>query len=203
MKKIILFSLALSILLSLTGCYNDDDWAPYESYTKTIKSILTVEITKISDIIPDIDKIAQHQQNDLVLTNITMIFEGERAIQEKSGTIIFGYAKPHSKINQVSKMDIYFNMSNKTVEKFDWEKGHGKRVSCITDSIGDKYTSISLSEIFVCFENDSKYTNNIADISPRLKIELSFNKLDVFLYDANKTYAAPVFVYSSETNNPA
>jgi len=198
MKTIRLFFLVLSVAFILTGCYDDDDWAPYESYTKKVGTSL-VAGTKLSDIIQDIDLIAKNKQQNLELTSITMIFEGDREYTEKSGTIIFGYVKGHEKINQVSKMDIHYCMSNQTVEKFDWEKGHGKRVNCLfIDEISDKYINSSVSDIFSYFEQDDVLLDAITEISPKLIIELSFDRLIVYLYDMNAPRSRVIFYYNSE-----
>lgn len=129
MKNILFFTFCILITLSLFGCYENDDFAPYQTYSKTVNKVLSAEMVSLSDIIPDIDEIAKKQQGNLILTSVTMVFNGRDDCEQENGTIVFGYAKPHDKRNQISKMDIYYDMKTKAVEKFDWEKGHGKRVS--------------------------------------------------------------------------
>ena len=196
LKKLLSLAFCVFVIVSLFGCYNDDDFAPYESYSKTVNTAISVEMDSLSDIIPEIDKIAQKQQSNLVLTSVTMIFEGRDNCANAIGTIIFGYAKPHDTRNQISKMDIYYNMETKTVEKFDWEKGHGKRVSCVTDEIGDKYITLPLSEILACFNQNSEYVTKIDIIEPRLRIKLDFNRLSAYLEDLSTSNNTIVFRYN-------
>ena len=197
MKKILLLIFCIFVALSLFGCYDNDDFAPYENYSKNVNTVLLAEMDLLSDLIPDIDKIAQKQQSDLVLTTLKMTFEGQEECDELKGNIIFGYAKPHETRNQVSKMDIHYNMKTKTVEKFDWEKGHGKRVSCITDEIGGKYIGFSLATILACFNQDSEYINKMEVINPKLRVELEFNQLYAYLEDINTPDSEIVFRYNS------
>ena len=203
MKNLIIFILTTSVLFILSGCYDDDDFAPHENYSKKVNTVISTDMDSLSDIIPEIDKIAQKQQGNLALTTVTMIFDGREDCANASGVIIFGYAKPHETRNQVSRMAIYYNTKTQTVEKFDWEKGHGKRVSCITDEIGDKYINLPLSEILACFNNNSEYITKIEIIDPKLIIELDFNRLSVYLEDMSTPNSMIVFQYSDSDEKTA
>ncbi|MDR1237944.1 MAG: hypothetical protein LBK28_06865 [Propionibacteriaceae bacterium] len=204
MKKIIISVFCALIASSLFGCtdYDNDDFAPYERYSKPIDAFIPIEMGSLSDIVPDINKIAQEQQSNLVLTSVEMTFEGRDDCERAAGTIIFGYTRPHAEINQVSKMDIYYNSKSRMVEKFDWEKGHGKRVTSPSAEISDKYINLPLPEIMAHFNQNSEYLSKMRTINPKLIIELSFSQLRAYLYDLNPAQSSPVFRYDSSKDEP-
>lgn len=81
------------------------------------------------------------------------------------------------------------------IEKFDWEKGHPKRVGNCDVAIKDIYMSYTIDEIFACFNQNSEYLDKIDNINPKHVIEINSSYLSIYLYDMNVTDSAPVFNY--------
>jgi hypothetical protein len=197
LKKLILSVLLIFVMSMLFGCYNNDDFAPYERYSKTVNFPISTETNSLTDILPQIDEFAEEQQSGLTLTKIVMTFSGLDECETEKGKIIFSYEKEHQDINQVSKMDIYFDMQNSVVEKFTWEKGHSKRVVSFGGEIENEFLSLPFSEIFAHFNQDNEYIEKLKEIDPRLKIEMSNNRLSAYLYDGDEPGSNPVFRYNS------
>jgi len=197
LKKLILSILFIFVMSMLFGCHNSDDFAPYEKYSKTVNQPTLIETNSLADILPQADKFAKEQQDGLALTKISMLFNNLNECENEKGIIIFSYYSEQKKINQVSKMDIYFDMRNSVVEKFTWEKGHSKRVNGFTGKLGDAFLYLPFSEIFAHFNQGDEYIKNLKEISPRLKIELDYNYLSAYLYDGDEPSSTPVFIYNS------
>ena len=197
LKNLILSVLLIFVMSMLFSCYNNDDFAPYEKYSKTVNQPTLIETNSLADILPQADKFAKEQQDGLALTKISMLFNNLNECENEKGIIIFSYYSEQKNINQVSKMDIYFDMRNSTIEKFTWEKGHSKRVNGFTGKLGDEFLYLPFSEIFAHFNQDDEYIKKLKEISPRLKIELDYNYLSAYLYDGDEPSSTPVFIYNS------
>ena len=195
LKKTIFFAFCTLLILSFFSCYGED-FAPYSRYSKKVDIVIETKIKSLSDIVSDIDKIAQKQQSNLILTSVTLIFSGKEECNNATGIVIFEYTNWNEKLNQKSKMNIYYNMNSKTVEKFDWEKGHRKRVNILSgEEIGDKYLSVPIAELFFRFNQKPEYLNKIETVDPQIKIILAYNQLSAYLFDNDKPDSAYLFNY--------
>jgi hypothetical protein len=161
-----------------------------------VNTVLSIDVNTLSDLITEIDKTARQKQDDLVLTSVSLTFKGKDECLQKEGMIEFGYSAAHKKRDRVSKMHIFFNMKGMTIEKYNWEKGVGKRVGNNTTAIDKKYLEYSVTELFACFDQDDKYLAEVKNINPNLRIILQLDRLDVYLFDMDSENSDCVFKYS-------
>lgn len=193
LKKIIFLLIIAVFIFNLSSCYNNDDWAPYTKYSKELNISIRFNETKISDILPQLTKIAQKYEARIKLTQVILFFNGMEQINTKKGEIEFIYFKSNDnpKINQVCMIKLYYNMDKEIVYKMDYKKGHGKRVNYFFEPIDNKYIDMPITEIFKQFSNNLEYSKLSIIKNEKLLIELIEDRMSARLTDGkeNSTFS--------------
>lgn len=172
-RKVKLIVVLIMIMVFAFGCDNNDDFAPYTHYTKELESSLSIEeVNKIIDIMPDAENIARSYTAEPVLTSVDITTENPLL----TGSIQFGYFEGNETKNQVTVVNIYYDVGNRVFNKIEYEQGHGKRVSYISEQIGDKYIVMNFEDLFAAEEFEEYKTGDT------IKIHLSFNRMEVYTY---------------------
>ena len=163
----------ICMLISLSGCYEDDDFAPYTLYTDVLnEQVSKVDILSLSDIVPDADSIASRYCDGLLLTMVTVCTDDACL----TGDVVFTYAKAHEIRNQVTKLKILYNIKDKEFYDCEFEQGHGKRVSVITEKVSEKYINMTFKELFALDEL------KLNALEKRIILELDFDRLEALKY---------------------
>jgi hypothetical protein len=141
-----IYVLFLAIMLAiLAGCYDNDDFAPYTGYTDEIcETFADVEVNSLAKIIPDANNIAEDYADNLLLTKIIL----STADSGLTGDIQFFYTKVDDTKNQATSVIISLCIDRKDFYSVEFEQGHSKRVSVISDPISNIYLDMTFSELF-------------------------------------------------------
>ncbi|MDR1000696.1 MAG: hypothetical protein LBL96_07860 [Clostridiales bacterium] len=169
---IILITLMMFMIIN-TGCYDNDDWAPYTRKNKDIDEALTAnEINSLANIISDANIIAEIYVVGFPMTRITLTTEDAGM----TGDIQFTFAEAYEMSNQVTIVDVFYDIGRRVFYKVEYEQGHGKRVSAPLEQIGDNYINMSLDELFAL--DDPK----VDHLDESVKIVLTRESLSAYPY---------------------
>ncbi|MCL2047446.1 MAG: hypothetical protein FWG87_01850 [Defluviitaleaceae bacterium] len=168
--KIIL--ILLSSLFIMTGC-NDDDFATYDSFIEELaESFSANENHSLADIIPTANEIAGSYSEHLNLVKIIV----RSADFGLSGDIRFIYSKVHEQLNQATSIELAFDFQDQMFYQIAYTQGHGKRVSVITEPLGDIYLNVPIGKLFDLDEVERESYKII-------RIELSLDRVNIFQED--------------------
>jgi len=170
----IMIGILFTTTVTMTGCYDNDDFAPYTHCIEELSEYFTDEkIISLSDIIPDANEIAVRYANGLVLTKVSFVTEDFGL----TGNVQFHYTKVHETPNQATSVKISFDIENKKFYNIEYEQGHSKRVSIITEQVSNQYLNMTFEELFTLDEMEHAGSKSI-------NIELSFDRISIYFIDA-------------------
>lgn len=195
-KHIYVFFVFLVIISFFTGCYNDDDWAPYTYYRKELDIPIKSQPISIASLEEEITTIANNYDEGTRLNKVIVTFKDHKQINSQNGIIEFSFYKTNDnkEINQATNVILRFNMKTNKVYEVEFEKGHGKRVWGVERPIEKDISERLFKDIFLILKDNSEYTRKLQEIEPSLKYIFRDHRLEVFLYDNSKN-EGPVFRY--------
>ena len=124
MKRVLLIITVLVVMVIGCGC-DDDDFAPYENNSCELSEQLSGNVYVISQIQPQVDKIAARYSDKAELYYAQYTFEGA-----DSGELLLSYKNQYTKgdTGYTELVDVYIDLQTKTATKAVYENGHAKRV---------------------------------------------------------------------------
>lgn len=189
MKKIVRVLLVFLVVISfLTGCYNDDDWAPYTHYRKKLDIPIKSQPISIASLEEEVTTIANNYDENTRLNKVIVTFKDTEQINSQNGIIEFSFYKTNDnkEINQATNVILRFNMETNKVYEVEFEKGHGKRVWGVEKPIEKDISERLFEDIFLILEDNSEYTRKLQEIKPSLKYIFRDDRLEVLLYNIGK-----------------
>lgn len=171
-------------MIAFVGC-NDDDFAPYKNYQKSLDVNINSHLASIDDITNDVTKIAHKYHDRVILSNVVIVLNGSEQINSGKGTIVFGFYKEHETKNQRTKVLLNYDMATEKIIKMQFEQGHGKRVDGYSDPINNELIEIPISELISYIRDDNEFLEKIESINPRIEIDI-VHEIYIQLYDNDK-----------------
>lgn len=197
MRKIVCVLYVFLVVISfLTGCYNDDDWAPYTHYKKKLDIPIKSQPVSIASLEEEITTIANNYDENTRLNKVIVTFKDTEQINSQNGIIEFSFYKvnDNKEVNQATNVILRFNMETNKVYEVEFEKGHGKKVWGVEKPIEKDNSERLFEDIYLILESNFQYTRKLQEIKPSLKYIFMDHRLEILLYDIEKN-EGPVFSY--------
>lgn len=169
----------LLLLFMFAGCSNDD-WSPYRKDVKNYNKVLE-ESEFLVALAEQIDPIIYEKDTDLVLSNITITYEGVESLEKYPQKITWEYSKTSD--NMQTKMQVFYDFSQHSVYAYSWEYGHSKRVGAYESKISREILEIRLPDLFNYFSQQEKYIAAKKDAASILILEMYGTSMTVTLLD--------------------
>jgi len=191
----------LYVIIFISSCDNNDDFATYKHKTFNIEEYLNNEkVNTMSKLIPYATLIVNEYVEGLNLTEI--VFETEDL--GLTGKIQFNYVKVHEFKNQIESISLFFDLTYNKFYFIEYIKGHGKRINVITEKISDTYLNVTFTEIF---ESDKiihdyfHHTETPSVFLPFTIVKMSYDRIKYYQFWGTSIHPGETIIETFEQTN--
>lgn len=173
MKNI--FKVFTSILLCITLLFTITSCSSKEKTKEKIDIEISKEATSLSSIENDIEKIAYKYSPDSILTNATIVYNGNDEVNSQKGVIYYTYCKNDPDEKHGITTTVKYDMAKKTAIEVSYEKGKGQFKDDALKPITDQTKKILFSSIFDLIKADNSMGNKLKGKNIQLTIDFNYN----------------------------
>lgn len=155
MKKIAVLLCTLLLGLGLfTGCSLFDSGT---SSDEIVSISIEAEPASIADLKPELDQLAQQYDPDSYMVGAVVTYEGNDAVDSRTGTINFTYFSQGEETQ--TAIVLSYDMASRQVTEISYKERSYVDVS--QEAINEQCIAVSFDSLFTMMENDSSFGSKL------------------------------------------